>query len=100
MRTIKYPVDALYPSPYDWVACDYLLDKVKKGIWKNIFSDDNQIKIVPASEMTFGEYQKAWLNLYGEYRGLDDRWIAMTKCPLLKTMYGMCELDPSMRSQQ
>lgn len=92
MRIVRYPVDALYPSPYDWVSSTYLMEKVKIGIWENIFLDKNLIKIVSPESMTFNEYKHAWVNLSGDAYGLKQRYEAMTKCPLLKTLYGVCEI--------
>jgi hypothetical protein len=88
----KYPVDALYPSWFDWVACDYLMDKVKQGAWKNIFQDDCQTHIVSAEAMSFEDYKKAHVTLSGRFEDLEERYQAMTTCPLLKTMFGICEI--------
>lgn len=89
----RYPVDALYPSWFDWVACNYLMNKVKKGTWQNIFLLDCQTRIVSPESMTFQEYKHAHVSLTGGFEDLENRYQAMTTCPLLKTMFGMCDLN-------
>jgi hypothetical protein len=90
-----YPVDALYPSPYDWVSCTYLMEKVSKGVWKNIFLENCETVIVSPSAMSFDEYKSAHLALSGEWRGLKERYVAMTQCPLLKNIFEVCDIQAS-----
>ncbi len=93
-KIIKYyPTDALYPSPYDWVSCGYLMRKVKQGTWKNIFLDDCETRIVSPGSLSFEDYKAAHIAISCEWRTIRQRYDAMTHCPLLQILFGVCEIE-------
>lgn len=93
MIVTNYSVDMLYYSPFPWVSCEYLSEKVATGgFWTNIFGDTRETRIVSASSMTLKEYRQSWLRLTGDTYKKEERYTAMTTCPLLMNLYGVCEL--------
>lgn len=93
MITTEYTVDMLYYSPSPEVSCDYLRRKVAAGgFWINIFGDTCETRIVSATSMTVEEYRQSWLRLTGDCYKMEDRYTAMTSCPLLVNLYSVCEL--------
>lgn len=94
IRVSRYTTDMLYPSPCPWVTNEWLARKVSKGgFWVNIFGTNQETRIVASVDMTEDEYVNAWLDLYGHRNNANERYQAMTRCPLLKTLYGMCEVN-------
>lgn len=93
MTTKKYSTDMLYYSPFPDVACSYLSEKISQGgVWTNIFGDTCQTQIVSPSSMTLEEYKAAWLRLTGDCWRKEERYTAMTTCPLLTNLFGICEI--------
>jgi hypothetical protein len=89
----KFTVDMLYYSPLPEVVNEYLQSKVSRGgFWENWGNGLCETKIVSASSMTEKEYKDSWLYLTGDCYKMEDRYRAMTTCPLLTTMFGMCEI--------
>lgn len=92
-KVTKFTVDMLYYSPFPEVSCNYLQGKISKGgFWENIFGDTCETRIVSADSMTLDEYKTSWLRLTGDCYKMEDRYKAMTTCPLLTTMFGTCEV--------
>lgn len=89
----KFTTDMLYYSPYPEVVNDYLQEKISQGgRWINIFGEERETKIVSPSSITLDEYLSAWLLLTGDCYRLETRYRAMTNCPLLVNLFGICEL--------
>ena len=89
-----YSVDMLYYSPAPWVVNEYLQRKISNGgFWKNWGGVLCQAQIVAPASMTLQEYETAWLRLTGDCYKMEDRYTAMTSCPLLKNLYGVCEIS-------
>lgn len=67
MIATNYSVDMLYYSPFPWVSCEYLSEKMAAGgFWQNIFGDTCETRIVSASSITLEEYRQSWLRLTGD----------------------------------
>lgn len=92
-KVTRFTVDMLYYSPFPWVVNGYLQEKISNGgYWKNWGNELCETRIISPNSMTLEEYRSTWLKLTGDCYKMEDRYTAMTTCPILLNMFSMCEI--------